>query len=124
MRNISFMLTLPQMEERIKDVTRRDGWWNLTPGTSLMAVKKGMGLKRGEKIERLYPILVLDVRRDKLSLLTENIEYGYAEVLREGFPNMHPWEFVQFFCDTHKCQPTKLVNRIEFREITKGENNA
>ena len=117
MRNISFMLTLPQMEERIKDVTRRDGWWNLIPGTNLMAVKKGMGLKRGEKIERLYPILVLDVRKEKLSLLTENIEYGYAEVLREGFPNMHPWEFVQFFCHTHKCLPDKLITRIEFKEI-------
>ncbi len=57
MRNMSFMLTTQQMQDRTKDVTRRVGWWFLKPGDVIMAVEKGMGLKKGEKIKRMYPNL-------------------------------------------------------------------
>lgn len=118
MRNMSFMLTVPQMEDRTKTVTRRLGWDFLrgTRGQIVMAVEKGQGLKKGDKVRRLYPIEILYVTGEQLCLLTEDIDYGYSELLREGFPNMHPWEFVQFFCKTHHCTPFTIVNRIEFME--------
>ena len=116
MKNMSFMLTIPQMEDRTKDVTRRVAWWNLKAGDELMAVEKSQGLKNGEKVKPLYPIQILSARAEPLCLLTEDIDYGYAALLREGFPNMHPLEFVQFFCDTHHCKPDVVVNRIEFKE--------
>jgi hypothetical protein len=49
-RNISFALTTAQFLDGSKDVTRRIGWKNLNAGDVLCAVKKGMGLKPGEKI--------------------------------------------------------------------------
>lgn len=98
MRNISFIYTLPQMYAETKDVTRRDGWRFLTGGEFLMAVEKGMGLKKGEKIR-----------------LLKNDKYAFDEVTREGFPHLTPKEFVEFFCDSHKCTPDKVVTRIHFR---------
>ena len=119
MRNISFALTTPQFLDRSKDITRRLGWLHLKPGDRLSAVKKGMGLKPGEQIERLGTILVKSVQREALSRLTDDLDYGFAECIREGFPPPHPcsWpsEFVRFFCASHKgCTPDTIITRIEF----------
>lgn len=115
MRNISFIYTLPQMYAEVKDVTRRDGWRKLVGGEILMAVKKGMGLKKGEKIERIYPIQVVTASQEALSRLLKNDKYAFDEVTREGFPHLTPREFVEFFCHSHKCTPDKVVTRIHFR---------
>ncbi len=115
MRNISFIYTLPQMYAETKDVTRRDGWRFLTGGEVLMAVEKGMGLKKGEKIKRIYPIQVVTAMPEPLTRLLKNDKYAFDEVVREGFPHLTPKEFVEFFCDSHKCKPDKIVTRIHFR---------
>lgn len=121
MRNISFFKTIVQMEEEIKDVTRRIGWWYLTEidlqqtQTLLMAVQKGQGIKKGE-LKRIYPIQILSARAEALNLMTTDLDYGYKEVIREGFPNWTPYEFVEFFCDMNKCLPNKVINRIEFKK--------
>jgi hypothetical protein len=122
MRNMSFMLTIAPMQDEIKDVTRRNGWWYLlkkdlqSTEEVIMAVEKCQGLKRGDKIVPIHPIQILSARAEQLCALTENLEYGYSEVIREGFPNLHPWQFVEMFCDTHKgVTPESEVNRIEFR---------
>lgn len=111
MRNMSFMLTTSQMIARQKRVTRRLGWWFLNVGDVVMAVEKGMGLKRGEKVKKLYPIRVLSIRGEPLQDITQN------ECVLEGFPDMKPKDFVLMFMDTHKCGPLEIVNRIEFEEV-------
>lgn len=45
---MSFSHTTDQILNRTKTVTRRLGWENLQPGDRFWAVKKAMGLKRGE----------------------------------------------------------------------------
>lgn len=118
MRNISFQLTKDQILKRTKTVTRRMGWKNLHVGQRLRAVEKGMGLKRGEKIKPLCEIEVIDVGVECLAVLINYPSYGKEELVKEGFPDMSPAEFVQFFCDSHKgCQPGSEVTRIEFKYV-------
>ena len=111
MRNISFSHTKDQFLTCRKTVTRRLGWHNLKVGERLMAVEKGMGLKRGEKVKKLGIIVVSHVRRERLDLIV------YADCIAEGFPDMSPLRFVEFFCRAFHCQPTDMVTRIEFRRI-------
>lgn len=106
------MLTTEQIRNRTKDITRRRGWWFLKPGDSVCAVEKGMGLRRGEKIKRLAVLRIVDVFQEPLHCITQ------AEVVREGFPGMTPYEFVKMFCETHKdCNINSHVNRIQFEYI-------
>lgn len=111
-RNMSFMLTMQQVLAGTKDVTRRVGWRNLKPGDHLHAVEKGMGLKRGQKVVRLRRIEVTSVRHERLDAITPD------DVVREGFPEMTPLEFIELFCRTHQgCTPATIVNRIEFKYL-------
>lgn len=117
-RNISFALTTPQFLDGTKDVTRRQGWSFLQPGDELCVIKKGMGLKKGEQVERLGMIRVVDVRREPLRRIVDDREYGVIEVGREGFPAMTTKGFVEFYCGSHKhCKPESTVTRIEFERI-------
>ena len=118
MKNISFQLTMPQIRARTKTVTRRMGWLDLKAGDLLCGVEKGQGLKPGEKINRLCTIRVVHVRREKLSKMTDDLDYGRAECVREGFPEMMPAEFVAIFCASHKkCTPESDVTRIKFEYV-------
>lgn len=120
MRNMSFALTTSQIMEGTKDVTRRLGWLCLKPGDQLRPVRKCMGLRPGEKLDVLRdPITVISVRRESLSAMLVDLEYGFSEVRREGFadhPNYSwPSAWVAMFCATHKsCTPDTIVTRIEF----------
>lgn len=114
MRNISFALTEPQILAGTKTVTRRTGWATLAPGTLLMGVRKGMGLKKGETVHRLRPIRVVSVRREALGAIDQ------ADVIAEGFPEMTPAEFVAMFCAHNNCGPETVVTRIEFEYADKG----
>lgn len=117
MRNMSFALTEPQMLRQCKHVTRRLGWRFLNVGVFLQPVKKCMGLRRGEKAERIGGgIEVVDLRREPLGRMTDEPKYGAMECAREGFPDMTPAEFVAMFCATHRgCTPKTIITRIEFR---------
>jgi hypothetical protein len=109
MRNMSFAITTRQMYDEVKDVTRRLGWWHLHAGDVVMAVEKGMGLKKGEKIKRIYPIEILSVRWERLYA----IKYRPADLAREGFPELSAEEFIDMFCQSHKgCTDWSVVNRI------------
>lgn len=110
-RNISFAMTTQQIQDRTKDVTRRFGWWFLKPGDKLCGVKKAMGLKKGEEIERLCMIEVVSVRAEPLNEITQE------DVVREGFPDWTPEQFINMLVSHYKCDPSKTVNRIEFRYI-------
>lgn len=121
-RNISFMLTQQQIRERTKTVTRRVGWEKLKIGELLRGVEKGMGLKAGEKVVPLATIRVVSARRELLSAMTADIEYGFEECGKEGFSDhpvlQCPGAFVEFFCTSHRgCTPDTVVTRIEFEYV-------
>ena len=122
MRNMSFSLTTPQILARTKTVTRRTGWTFLKPGDRIRAVKKAMGLKKGEKVESLAVIEVTSVRREHLdALLRGKREMATEEVRREGFLLL-PRDFVTFFVESHKgCRPDSVVTRIEFRYVDEAQ---
>lgn len=116
MRNMSFSLTTAQMIAGTKSVTRRLGWECLKPGERVMACEKVMGRRKGQPLVRLFPIKILSVRRERLDAIELDPAYGAIEVKREGFPEMAPWDFVRFFCRSHKgCEEFTMVTRIEFR---------
>jgi len=124
MRNISFSLTEEQFVDGSKDVTRRRGWAFLKPGDRLMACRKCMGLKRGEKIVHLGEIEVVSVRREKLyemarigEISSKRIGYGKTEAIREGFPHLSGDQFVTMFCNHMGGRPDQIITRIEFRRI-------
>jgi len=112
-RNMSFMLTTEQVRNQTKFVTRRLGWWNLKPGEIVNACVKCMGLKRGEKVEKICQIRILDTRPEPLSAITQE------EVILEGFPGWTRQQFVTMFVDHNKCSFGEIVNRIEFEYVRK-----
>lgn len=120
MRNMSFALTVDQIMDGSKDVTRRLGWEFIKVGDLLRPVRKCMGLRPGEKLSVLRdPIRVVGVRREPLRRMIDDIEYGFEEVRREGFawhPEYRlPSTWVAMFCATHKgCTPDRVITRIEF----------
>ena len=110
-RNMSFMLTTEQIKNKTKTVTRRLGWWFLKPGEILNACEKCQGLKKGEKINKLCQIEVVLCEKIPLSKIS------YADCFREGFPEMHPSEFIRMFRKEMKCGMVTEVNRIEFKYL-------
>lgn len=119
MRNISFALTTEQVRNQTKTVTRRTGWRRLKPGDRLQPVVKGMGLKKGEHVEKIGgPIEVVSASREKLSHLWV---HGTDEVFREGF-QMSVSRFMDFFVSTHKGVTLDTeVTRIEFKYLEKSD---
>lgn len=110
-RNMSFALTTPQMQARIKTVTRRMRWANLRAGEVLNAVEKGMGLRKGERVKLLGQIRIVSVGWEPISAITAE------DVAAEGFPEWTPAQFIAFFCEHNRCAEETLVNRIEFEHL-------
>lgn len=112
MRMMSFALTERQLLDGSKTVTRRTGWKNLKPGDRLLAVRKAMGLKYGEKVQPLCEIEVVSVRREQLGDMEDD------DCAREGFPHMRAAQFIDMF--TSKVASARIgtydleVTRIEF----------
>ncbi len=124
-RLMSVAFTEDAVVDRIKTVTRRAGWWRskngrrlVLPGDQLTLCRKVMGRKPGEPLVRLVDVEVLDVSRETLSTLSHDSEYAWAEVALEGFPDMHPVDFVQrFFIDAQGLTLADVVTRIEWRYL-------
>ncbi|MDF3822901.1 hypothetical protein P3G55_23590 [Leptospira sp. 96542] len=120
MRNISFALTTTQILAQSKDVTRRLGWQFLKEGELLQPVRKCMGLRPGETVQRLDPpIRVVSLRRERLDRMVTDPAYGQEEVRREGFAHHpdfgEPAAWAAMFCATHKgCTLATVITRIEF----------
>jgi hypothetical protein len=108
-RLMAVALTVSQVRDRSKTVTRRDGWLTLKPGDQLTLCEKVRGRKPGEPLVRITDVTVISVRREPLNAITAD------DVAAEGFPLMTPDEFVSFFCATHPgCTPETEVTRIEW----------
>jgi hypothetical protein len=106
---MSVALTVPQVRDRSKTVTRRDSWLMLKPGDPLTLCEKVRGRKPGEPVVRIADVTVVSVRREPLNAVTAE------DVAAEGFPQMTPAGFVSFFCETHKgCEPGTVVTRIQW----------
>ncbi len=83
-RLMAVALTVPQVRDRSKTVTRRDGWLMLKPGDPLTLCEKVRGRKPGEPLVRIADVTVVSVRREPLNAITA------ADVADEGFPQMPP----------------------------------
>lgn len=109
-RLMSVALTTDAVRSRRKTVTRRVGWQMLNPGDQLTFCPKVRGRRRGELLDRIVTVDVVAVRREPLNTITAQ------DVTAEGFPDMSPAEFVEFFCATHHgVTPTTEITRIEWR---------
>ena len=108
---MSFMLTTEQVRQQTKTVTRRLGWKHLKVGDELNACVKCMGLKQGEKIERIAKIRVVNVRREMLWDITPE------DVAREGFSGRSPEWFMDMFMREMGVPLSAEVTRIEFEYI-------
>lgn len=102
------MHTKQQVRDGSKDVTRRLGWWFLKPDDRVMLVEQAMGIPKGEKIKRIRPVEIVSTRPEPLNAITQE------EVDREGFPDMTPKEFVEWFSGAMRCPEDEVVNRIEW----------
>jgi len=40
-----------------------------------------------------------------------------ADLVREGFPDLSPGDFIALFCRANRCGPATRVTRIEFRYV-------
>ncbi len=107
-RNMSFAMTTDQIRARTKTVTRRFGWRFLKPGDQVRAVVKSMGLKKGEKVQPLAMLRIASVSLEPLNAITPD------DVIKEGFPDWTPEQFVQMLVDHYKVDPGAEINRIEF----------
>lgn len=110
-RNISFMLTTEQVRNRTKTVTRRNGWAWLKEGEILNGVNKCQGLKKGEHPVKLATIRAVSVRREPLNAITQE------DVIREGFPDWTPAQFVAFYAKHNGGDEHMIVTRIEFEYL-------
>ena len=109
MRNISFMLTQPQIKNRSKTVTRRNGWRFLRVDELLQGVDRCQGLKKGEHPVKLEVIRVKEVSFEPLEAITPE------DVIREGFPEMTCGQFIDMFIKSHKgVKPETEITRIVF----------
>lgn len=118
-RLMSVTLTEQAVADRTKTVTRRLGWWAdkngrrlIYPGDRLTLCRKVMGRKPGEPLVRLAEVEVLDMSRQQV-----RVQNTPGEAAREGFPDWTWPEFVAFFCEEMRCEPTTVVTRIEWRYL-------
>jgi hypothetical protein len=111
MRNMSFSMTTRQFRERTKTETMRLGWKNLKPGDVFMGIEKGQGLKKGEHVVKLGPARCVSNTPARVDSVTKE------NLVKEGFPELEPAEFVEMFCRHNKCEPNTMVNRIVFEYV-------
>ena len=108
---MSFAMTTEQFRNRTKTVTRRFGWLFLKSGDEVRGVEKAMGLQKGEKIKPLGMIRIVSTLQEPLNEITQE------DVIREGFPDWTPSQFIKMLVDHYKVDPSKKVNRIEFEYL-------
>lgn len=108
-RLMSVALTTDQVRARQKTVTRRAGWEVLKPGDLLTLCPKVRGRRKGEPLERIVTVEVVSTRRERLDSITSE------DVIAEGFPDMTPAEFVDFFTATHRgVTAATVITRVEW----------
>lgn len=110
-RLMSVALTTDAVRQRRKTVTRRLGWTFLRPGDQLTLCPKVQGRRRGEPLVRLADVEIVSVREERLDQITP------GDVVREGFADWSPRDFVAFFCSRMRCEPDTVVRRIRWHYL-------
>jgi hypothetical protein len=111
-RLMSVALTVPQVRDRSKTVTRRNGWLMLKPGDPLTLCEKVRGRKKCEPLVRIADVQVVSVRLEPLNAITPQ------DVAAEGFPGWTPEKFVSCFTGTDKgCEPGTVITRVAWRYL-------
>lgn len=109
-RLMSVALTTEQVRARQKTVTRRAGWKVLKPGDLVTLCPKVRGRRAGEPLERIVTVEVVSTRRERLDSITPE------DVIAEGFPNMTPAQFIDFFAATHRgVTASTEITRIQWQ---------
>lgn len=128
-RLMSVAYTEDAVRERRKTVTRRKGWWRdsrgrqiIKPGDRLTLCRKVMGRTPGEPLVRICEVEVVSVRREQLRALTDDLDYGCAEVrlegMRTGDRGIFPSVFIdEYFVRAQGMSPDDEVTRIEWRYL-------
>lgn len=120
-RLMSVAFTEQAVRDRTKTVTRRKGWKFLKPGDRLTLVRKAMGRKPGEPLDRIAEVEVVNVWREPLGMVLPSWgrwDYGAEEMAKEGFPGMDPAEFVRhYFVEAQGMTVDDSVTRIEFKYL-------
>ena len=125
---MSVAFTEQAVRDRTKTVTRRKGWWLdkngrrlVKPGDRITLCRKVMGRKKGEPLDRICDVEIVSVRREPLRRLTDDLDYGFAETTREGFPEGRPAHFPSWFIERYftsqGINPDDFVTRIEWRYL-------
>lgn len=115
MKLMSFSATTAQCWGRTKTETTRNDWVNLQPGELIQQIEKGQGLPKGAHVKKIHVIQIVSTRFEPLDKIITCPEYGRRNMIREGFPDMDPADFVEMYCKMNSCKPNHLVNRISFR---------
>ncbi len=113
MIGISVTVSSDPSVKNSKDVRRTFGFRNLQPGALLKAAVRTQG-QLGVTIK---VIRVVSVRKEALSKMVHDREYGQREAAREGYPYLSGEEFVNCFCKKFKVIPATPVTRIEFTYV-------
>lgn len=104
--------TEDSVRDRTKDVTRRLGWKRARPGQDLDLCRKVMGRKAGEPLVRIARVHVVRVGWERLDAITDE------DARREGVAGVETAaEFIAFYADAFKCEPSTVVRRIEWRYL-------
>jgi hypothetical protein len=125
---MSVAFTEKAVRDQTKTVTRRKGWWEdkngrrmVKPGDRITLCRKVMGRKKGEPLERICDVEVVDVRREPLSLMLTDLDYGFDEIEREGMKSLDvhfPSVFVErYFINAQGMSVDDEVTRIEWRYL-------
>jgi hypothetical protein len=118
---MSFSETTSQIRNRTKTVTRRAGWGFLKPGDTVMACVKTMGLKKGEKVEKICPIRIVSVSQERIGDIAN---YGHDELVKEGFGGRVTKEkFIALLMRLTGGDANTPINRIEFEYIGGSSND-
>ena len=94
-------------------VRRTFGHRDLQPGTLMKAAVK----VQGDLGVTTRVIRVVSVRREALSKMERDPDYGRREAELEGWPQLSGPEFVSCFCKKFKVVPATPVTRIEFTYV-------
>jgi hypothetical protein len=121
-RLMSVAFTEKQVRNRTKTVTRRAGWKHAKVGDRLTLCRKVMGRKPTEPLVRITEVQIVDIRRERLRAMVDDLDYGFAETTLEGFPEgtpeHFPSEFIRkYFTDAQRMTLDDEVTRIEWRYL-------
>ena len=129
-RLMSVAFTEQAVRDRTKTVTRRKGWWIDKNGKRLLKVgdrltlcQKVMGRKPGEPLERICDVEVVSVRREPLCAvagpyaLNQDGSIIWPELIKEGFPDMTPEEFMDRYFTPQGIGRMDDVTRIKWRYL-------